>query len=102
MFFYKYCRINTKAGTQFGESWDFDKLTGQLRSILGMTVPIKTLLLSIAGQNCTGDGEDSIFCIASTAIALGSIVLGCLEDEIRHELAFIYTRNSNTSDNQCK
>lgn len=43
-----------------------------------VTIPIRIFWRLITGKNCTGDGGDSIFCMASTAIASGPIVLGLL------------------------
>uniref|UniRef100_A0A0A8ZIG5 Uncharacterized protein n=1 Tax=Arundo donax TaxID=35708 RepID=A0A0A8ZIG5_ARUDO len=42
-------------------------------------IPHTTLLSSTTGKNCTGEGGDSIFSIASTAIASAVIVLGFLK-----------------------
>lgn len=44
-------------------------------------IPQTTLLLSTTGKNCTGEGGDSIFSMACTAIASAVIVLGCLKDQ---------------------
>lgn len=49
-----------------------------------VTIPIKTLSSLTTGKNCTGEGGDSIFCIASTAIVSEPIVLGFLKDHTSH------------------
>lgn len=43
-------------------------------------IPHTTLLSFTTGKNCTGEGGDSIFSMASTAIASAVIVLGFLLD----------------------
>ena len=43
-------------------------------------IPHTTLFSSTTGKNCTGEGGDSIFSMASTAIASAVIVLGFLYD----------------------
>lgn len=44
-----------------------------------VTIPMVTLLASTTGKNWTGEGGDSIFCMASTAIASTLIILGFLQ-----------------------
>uniref|UniRef100_N1QWI4 Single-stranded DNA-bindig protein WHY2, mitochondrial n=1 Tax=Aegilops tauschii TaxID=37682 RepID=N1QWI4_AEGTA len=46
-------------------------------------IPDTTFLSSTTGRNCTGEGGDSIFSMASTAIASAVIVLGFLKD-VKH------------------
>ena len=41
-------------------------------------IPDTMFLWSTTGKNCTGEGADSIFAMASTAIASAVIVLGLL------------------------
>ncbi|VAI44059.1 unnamed protein product [Triticum turgidum subsp. durum] len=43
-------------------------------------IPDTTFLSSTTGRNCTGEGGDSIFSMASTAIASAVIVLGFLKE----------------------
>lgn len=50
-----------------------------------VTIPINTFWSLITGKNCTGDGGDSIFRMASTAIASGPIVLGFLKKHKKNE-----------------
>jgi hypothetical protein len=57
-------------------------------------IPRTTLLLSTTGKNCTGEGGDSIFSIASTAIASAVIVLGFLKDT-EHSVLLLSTFTQN-------
>jgi hypothetical protein len=45
-------------------------------------IPHTMFLWSTTGKNCTGEGGDSIFSMASTAIASAVIVLGLLEQQV--------------------
>jgi hypothetical protein len=57
-------------------------------------IPSTTLLSSTTGKNCTGEGGDSIFAMASTAIASAVIVLGFLKDT-EHSVLLLSTFTQN-------